>query len=63
MYKKIIQNTKFVCILYTKIGQIKTLYDNECTYKKATSHFYYIYKKCTKCTKLVQSLEQKRLET
>ena len=26
MYKKITQNTKFVCILYTKIVQIKTLY-------------------------------------
>ena len=33
MYKKITQNTKFVCILYTKIVQIKTLYDNECTKK------------------------------
>ena len=25
------QNTKFVYIFYTKIAQIKILYDNECT--------------------------------
>ena len=31
MYTKIIQNTKFVYILYTKIVQIKILYGNECT--------------------------------
>ena len=31
IHKKIIQNTKFVYILYTKIVQIKILYDNECT--------------------------------
>ena len=31
MYTKIIQNTKFVYILYTKIVQIKILYHNECT--------------------------------
>ena len=31
MYTKIIQNTKFVYILYTKIVQIKILHDNECT--------------------------------
>ena len=32
MHTKIIQNTKFVYILYTKIiQQIKILYDNECT--------------------------------
>ena len=31
MCTKIIQNTKFVYILYTKIVQIKILYDNECT--------------------------------
>ena len=31
MYTKIIQNTKFVNILYKKIVQIKILYNNECT--------------------------------
>ena len=31
MYTTIIQNTKFVCILYDKIVQIKILYDNKCT--------------------------------
>ena len=31
MYTKVIQNTNFVYILYTKIAQIKILYDNECT--------------------------------
>ena len=31
MYTKIIQNTGFVYILHTKIVQIKTLYDIECT--------------------------------
>ena len=31
MYTKIIQNTNIVYILYTKIVQIKILYDNECT--------------------------------
>ena len=31
MCTKIIQNTKFVHILYTKIEQIKNFYDNECT--------------------------------
>ena len=31
MYTKIIQNTKFVYILYAKIVQIKILHDNECT--------------------------------
>ena len=30
MYTKIIQNTWFVYILYTKIIQIKILFDNEC---------------------------------
>ena len=33
MYTKIIQNAKFVHILYTTIVQIKILYDNECTKK------------------------------
>ena len=31
MYTKIIQNTNIVYILYTKIVQIKILYDNERT--------------------------------
>ena len=31
MYTKIIKNTNFLDILYTKIVQIKILYDNECT--------------------------------
>ena len=31
MYTKFIQNTKIVHILYTKIVQIKTVYDNEYT--------------------------------
>ena len=62
MYTKIIQNTKFVYILYTKIVQIKILYDNECA-KKLYITFLHIYEKCTKCIKLVQSLDQKRLET
>ena len=31
IYTKIIQNNKLVYILYTKIVQIKILYDNECT--------------------------------
>ena len=31
MYTKIIQNIQFLYILYTKIVQIKILYDNECT--------------------------------
>ena len=53
MYTKIIQNTKFVYILYTKIVQIKILYDNECT--KNVHHIstyiqkmYKLYKTCTK---------------
>ena len=60
MYRKIIQNTKFAYILYTKIVQIKILYDNYCIYKKCTSHFYiYLYKKCTNCTQLVQKFRPK----
>ena len=52
MYTKIIQNTKFVYVLYTKVVQIKTLYDNECT--KNEHHvstymqkMYKLYKTCT----------------
>ena len=37
MYIKIIQNTKFVYLLYTKIVQIKIFYGNEYT-KKCTSN-------------------------
>ena len=52
MCTKIIQNTKFVYILYTKIVQIKILYHNECT-----KNVHQIPSKYTKtnCTKLVQS--------
>ena len=53
MYTKIIQNTKFVYILYKKIVQMKILYNNECTknlhristYKQK---LYKLYKTCTK---------------
>ena len=31
VYTKIIQNTKFVYILYIKVVPIKILYDNKCT--------------------------------
>ena len=53
MYTKNIQNTKFVYILYTKIVQIKILYNNECT-KNAhqiptyIQKMYELYKTCTK---------------
>ena len=43
MYTKIIQNNKLVYILYTKIVQIKILYDNEC--KKFQNSNSYIYTK------------------
>ena len=47
------QNTKFVYILYTKIVQIKVLYDNECTKKlhhisTCIQKMYKMYKTCTK---------------
>ena len=52
MDTKIIQNTKFVYILYTKIVQIKTLYDNECTRNihqiPTYIQKYTNYKTCTK---------------
>ena len=51
MYTKITQNTKFVYILYTKIVQIKILYDQE--YTKMYIKFLQIYKKCTIYAKLV----------
>ena len=67
MYRKIIQSTKFVYILYTKIVQIKILYDNECTKKlHYISTQLQLYKKCTKCryTKLykVQTKKDLKLE-
>ena len=53
MYTKIIQNTKFVYILYTKIVQIKILYDNQCTKNVHQIHryiqkMYKLYKTFTK---------------
>ena len=63
MYTKIVQSTKFVYILYTKIVQIKILYDNVWNVQKSYIPFLHIHKKFTKCTELVQSLDQKRLET
>ena len=63
MYTKIVQSTKFVYILYTKIVQIKILYDNVWNVQKSYIPFLHIQKKFTKCTELVQSLDQKRLET
>ena len=53
MYTKIVQNTNFAYILYTKIVQIKILYDNP-MYKKCTQiptyvqKLYKLYKTCTK---------------
>ena len=43
MYTKIIQNAKFVYILYTKIVQIKILYDNECTKNVHTKNVCFLY--------------------
>ena len=70
MYLKIIQNTKFIYILHTKIVQIKILYDNICTknvqtvknlYKVQTKnslkikmYVFCTYKQCTKYTKPIQ---------
>ena len=53
MYTKIIQNTGFVNILYTKIAQIKISYDIECTKNvhqipTYTQKMYELYKTCTK---------------
>ena len=46
MYTKIIQNTKFVCILYKKIEQIYILYDKGCTkyVHKIPSYIQKLYK-------------------
>ena len=49
MYTKTIQNTKFVCILYAEIIQIKIFEDNE-----GTSNFLHTFKNSTNYTKLVQ---------
>ena len=53
MYTKIMQNTKFVYILYTKITQIKILYDKECTKNihqilTYIQKMYKLYKTCAK---------------
>ena len=52
MYTKIIQNTKFVYILYTKTVQIKILYDNEYTKSvhQIPTHIQKIYKLYKSCT-------------
>ena len=52
-YTKIIQNTKFVYILYAKLVQIKILYNNECTnnvHRIPTyiQKMYKLYKTCKK---------------
>ena len=54
MYTKIIQNTKFVYLLYTKIVQIKISFDNERTKNVHQIPTYIqkmhkLYKTCTKC--------------
>ena len=55
IYTKIKQNTYFVYVLYTKIVQIKILFDNECTknvYQIPVyiyiQKLYKLYKTCTK---------------
>ena len=56
MYATIVQNNKFVYILYTKNVQIKfcMIMNVQKTYIK----FLHIYKKgTTNCTKIVQSLD------
>ena len=58
MYTKIILNTKFVYNLYTKIVQIKILYDNE-----YTKSVYQIPKHIQKMYKLYKSCAQFRLKT
>ena len=58
MYTKIILNTKFVYNLYTKIVQIKILYDNE-----YTKSVYQIPKHIQKMYKLCKSCAQFRLKT
>ena len=53
MYTNIIQNTKYVYILYTMIVQIKILYDNECTKKLhyISTYIQKMYKMSKTCTK------------
>ena len=53
MYTKIIQNTTFLYILYTKFVQIKILYDNERT--KNVHQIPTYIQKCINCTKFEQS--------
>ena len=65
MDTKIIENIKFVHILYTKIVQIKTFYDNECTRNihQIPTSIQKKKKKKIQTIKLVQSSNQKRLQT
>ena len=53
MHAKIIQSNKFVYILYTKIVQIKILYDNECTSNthQIPTCIYKVHKLYKTCTK------------
>ena len=53
MCTKIIQNTKFVHILYRKIEQIKNFYDNECTINvnQTPTYIQKMYKLHKTCTK------------
>ena len=55
MYTKIIQNTNFVYILYTKIVQIKILHDNECTKNvhQIATHIQKMYKLYKTYTKFI----------
>ena len=54
MYAKMMQNTKFVYILYTKIVQIKICTEMNVYTKNVHQIFTYI-EKTSNCTKLVQS--------
>ena len=54
MHTKIIENTSFVYILYTKIVQIKISYNIKCTkdvhqIPTYIQKMYKVYKTCTKC--------------
>ena len=53
IYTTILQSTKFVYILYTKILQIKILYDNECTRNvhQIPTYIQKLYKLHKICTK------------
>ena len=54
MHTKIIQNTKFVHILYTKIVQTKISYDNE--YARNVHQIYCTYTVYTKHVQTVQNV-------